>query len=268
MSVLDVLMPRLPSPPSVFLSDDVNRVADKIAQAGIGAVIVLDDDGTLAGIISAERLVSALSQHRETFDLLKARDVMDPDVYTCTADQPELEVMMLMSKHHVRHMVAMLNERVFGIVTLDEVVQARLQKVSRVTEQIASERDDQRRLAIADAHVNSNLDVFSVYRAWTAVQSDIGIDKLDDRAKQILWFLADAEHAGRSVQLKDLMKNHRWGAYPTVRRSIDQLLSAGLIEYGAPQDGRGKPFTLSDRGRDLFLRVSSAVAEQITATTE
>lgn len=261
-------MPRLPSPPSVSLRDDVYRVVDKIAQARIGAVVVLDDDGRLAGIISAERLVTALSQHRETFNLLKAQDIVDPDVYTCTTDQPELEIMMLMSEHNVRHVVAMLNEHVFGIVTLDEVVKARLQRIAQVTGRVTAEPDYERRLAVATEHINANLDVFAAYRAWTIAQSDFGIEKLDDRSKQILWFLADTEHAGRSVQLKDLMKKHRWGAYPTVRRSMDQLLSAGLVEYGAPQGGRGKPLTLSDRGRDLFLRVSSLVAEKMTATTE
>lgn len=265
MTVLDVLMLRLPSPPLVFLSDDISRVADRIAQTGIGAVVVLDDGGTLAGLISAEQLVSVLSQDQDAFRLLKARDVMDLDIFTCTTDQPALEVMMQMSDRSIRHAVAMLHGHVFGIVTLDEIVKARLQNVAHVTGRLAAEPGYQSLLAVANEHPIANLDIFAVYRAWIAAEREIGIEELDDRAKQILWFLADAEHAGRSVQLKDLMKMHRWGSYPTVRRSIDQLLSAGLVEYGPLEDGRGKPFTLSDRGRDLFQRVSSAVSEHMAA---
>lgn len=60
------------------------------------------------------------------------------------------------------------------------------------------------------------------------------------------------------MRLRDLMKQHRWGSYPTIRRSMDELFEAGLIEYAIDTDGRGRRYKPSERGHKFFERFAES----------
>lgn len=260
MTILEILIQRFTTIASVSENDDLNSIAGKVILHGAGAVVVLDSALRLVGIITEGDVVKALANKREQFFTLKARDLMNPEVFTCRPDDTELEILTAMTERNIRHMAIMVEERVAGLVTLEEAVRQRLNKVSQFTEQLAQEPHPALRDAMLDGHLTSSWDVFSVHRAWIALQQEFGLADLDSRSQQMLWVIGDADRGGEPIQLRDLMKGHRWGTYPTIRRAINELLNAGLIAYTLGTDGRSRRFRLSERGKSLFSKVTHFAA--------
>lgn len=263
MTVSAILMRRFSAIASVTEADDIDAVASKLAHHNIGAVVVLDASGRLTGIITDGDLVRAFAHRRSELPVLVAKDIMNPDVHTCRSDETELEIMAVMTEKQIRHMAVMMDESVVGLVTLDEAVSQRLQKIKLLNEKAAQEADNEKRLALVDQHLKESWNIFEVFRAVRAVQEQTGLDRLDDRSKQLLWWIGEADNMGRQLQVKDLMTGHRLGTFPTVRKHLDELLDLGLVEYLAAPDGRGKPFQLSRHGREVFGQMTKAVSDTI-----
>jgi len=263
MTVSAMMMRRFSAIASVAETDGIDAVASKLAHQNLGAVVVLGVSGRLAGIITEGDLVKAFAHRKAKLPELVAKDIMNADVHTCRSDETELEIMTVMTEKRIRHMVVMMGESVVGLVTLDEAVRQRLQKVRLLNEMAAQQVDNDRRLALVDQHLKETWSIFEVFRAVSAVQDQTGLNRLDDRSKQLLWWIGEADNMGRPLQVKDLMVGHRLGSFPTVRKHLDELLEAGLIEYAPAFDGRGKPFQLSPRGRDVFGQMTRAVSDTI-----
>lgn len=263
MTVSAMMMRRFSAVASVIEHDDLETVADKLTLHDIGAVVVLSAAGRLIGITTDGDMVKAFSRRKTELAQLTAKDIMNPDVHTCRSDETELEIMTVMSERQIRHMAVMLGESIVGLVTLDEAVKHRLAKVRELTEKAQNEVDQGKRLALLDQHLKESWSIFEVFRVVSSVQEQTGLATLDDRAKQLLWLIGDADSAGTPLQVKDLMVGHRLGTFPTVRRHLDDLMEAGLVEHAVAPDLRGKPFQLSQRGRDIFRKMSKAVSDTI-----
>lgn len=263
MTVSAILMRRYSAIASVTETDDIDAVASKLAYHNIGAVVVLSTTGGLIGIITDGDLVQAFCHRKAQLPTLTAKDIMNVDVHTCRSDETELEIMTVMTEKQIRHMVVMVDESIVGLVTLDEAVKHRLAKVRHLTEQAQQEADNSKRLAMVDQHLKETWSIFEVFRAVSAVQKVTELAKLDDRSKQLLWCIGEADNMGRPLQIKDLLVGHELGTFPTVRRHLDELLEVGLIEYGVRTDGRGRPYQLSQRGREVFGQMTKAVADTI-----
>lgn len=269
MTVSDIMMRSFSAVASVQEDDALHTVTAKLSLNGLGAVVVLSASGKLVGIVSDHDVVQALSTHRTDFAQLRARDLMKTEVLTCSPAETELELMAVMMARNIRHMPVMVDEKVVGMVTLEDAVRQRLEKIGRLARDSQGERDDQTRLGILDRHLKDNLSIFEVFRAVSSVQEEVGLARLEPRAREMLWVIGEGERRGRPLQLKDLMMHHRWGAYPTVRRHLLELQERGWITYGtAPQgqDWKGKRYCLSDAGRQAFARMSQAMAGTIMST--
>lgn len=263
MTVSAMMMRRFSAIASVTETENIDAVAEKLALHNIGAVVVLSTTGRLLGIVTDGDLVKAFVHRKAELPALKAKDIMDADVHTCRSDETELEIMTVMTERHIRHMAVMMDESVVGLVTLEEAVKHRLQKVQHLNEKAAQEANKEKRLAMLDRHMKEAWSIFEVFRAVSAVQEDTGLSKLDDRSKQLLWLIGEGDNAGRPLHIKDLMVGHRWGSFPTVRKHLDELMEEGLVEYTVATDGRSKPFQLSRRGREVFEKMTSAVSDTI-----
>ena len=71
----------------------------------ISALVVTDDDGFLAGVITRTDLVRA-AYERIDWDQLLVRDYMNRDVVTVRLDEPLTKVMELLIDHHIHRVVA------------------------------------------------------------------------------------------------------------------------------------------------------------------
>ncbi|MSP95198.1 MAG: CBS domain-containing protein [Alphaproteobacteria bacterium] len=97
----------------------------------IGALIVQDRKGALAGIISERDIVRAVAE--EGGDALGrlVSDRMTKDVATCEDTDTIEEIMETMTRCRFRHMPVVENARVTGIVSIGDVVKTRIAETVR-----------------------------------------------------------------------------------------------------------------------------------------
>ena len=248
---------------SVFENDVIETVANKLIHHGIGAVVVLSTTGRLVGIIADGDLVKALPRRMNDFSELTAKDVMNADVHTCRSDEKELSIMTVMTEKKIRHMVVIHGDSVVGLVTLDEVLKHCLLKVEHLAEKVQQETTKSERVAALDQQTMESWSIFEVLRAVSAVQEETALAMLDDRAKQLLWTIADACNAGRPIQVKDLMVGHKFGSFPTVRKHLDELWKAGLVEYAPAPDRRSKPLQTTHLANEIFKEMTKRLSHTI-----
>lgn len=93
-----------------------------MSEVQVGALVVLDNNNKLAGIISERDYTrKIILQNRSSRDT-PVRDIMTENVLTVSPDQSMEECMVIMSKNHIRHMPVVEGDRVIGIVSVMDVM--------------------------------------------------------------------------------------------------------------------------------------------------
>lgn len=111
--------------PQTALEDVVEMLRAK----RIGAVLVRDADGSLAGILSERDIVRKLSDIGKDAMTLTAEDAMTRYVQTCDAQDHLLTVLRVMTEGRFRHMPVLEDGRLVGVVTIGDVVSHRLKEL-------------------------------------------------------------------------------------------------------------------------------------------
>lgn len=112
----------------------VAQIVQQLSARRIGAVLIMADAGTVAGIVSERDLVLAFSRHGTAALDLEARQVMTRDVVTCHPDDPIEHVMSLMTSGRFRHLPVMERDELIGLISIGDVVKARLEETQHETE--------------------------------------------------------------------------------------------------------------------------------------
>jgi CBS domain-containing protein len=93
-----------------------------LAEKHIGALVVIDDSGHLAGIFSERDYAREVALKGKTSRMTKISEVMSTKVITVTPDQLTDECMELMSGKRIRHLPVIENDRVIGILSIGDLV--------------------------------------------------------------------------------------------------------------------------------------------------
>ena len=115
--------------PSGFISVPpearITTVISILAERCIGAVMVVDS-GRLVGVLSERDIVRSLAEHaQETLDMTAAA-LMTPNPTTGTPETTVEEAMEVMTNGHFRHVPIMENGALIGLVSIGDVVKARI----------------------------------------------------------------------------------------------------------------------------------------------
>ena len=114
---------------TVGIDEKITEVTRTLAVERLGAVVVMDDDGKLAGIISERDIVRALNERGAAVQDLGVSDLMTRSVITCTPENSIEEVMELMTSHQIRHLPVVDGDALLGVVSILDVVKSRLSEV-------------------------------------------------------------------------------------------------------------------------------------------
>lgn len=97
----------------------------------IGAVVVLADNGSVAGILSERDIVRHLTG--DPAGLLKraVREVMTTSVITCTRMATISELMEQMTTHRIRHIPIVEDGELVGIVSIGDVVKRKIEEAEQ-----------------------------------------------------------------------------------------------------------------------------------------
>lgn len=106
----------------------VAEAARALATHRIGALIALEGDGTIAGILSERDIVRGLALQADGCLRAQVRDLMTAAVLTCREDDTVESLMQVMTAKRIRHLpVVDGDNRLTGIVTIGDVVKSRLE---------------------------------------------------------------------------------------------------------------------------------------------
>ena len=102
------------------------EIADIISSRRIGAVLVLDQAGQLAGIVSERDLVKCMAKHAGAVTTLTAADLMTSDVTTATPETSADSALSIMDHGYFRHLPVMTDGKLAGIISIRDVVKYQL----------------------------------------------------------------------------------------------------------------------------------------------
>ncbi|MEM7523357.1 MAG: CBS domain-containing protein [Pseudomonadota bacterium] len=107
-----------------------------LGERGIGALVVTDEAGALRGILSERDIVRKLAETPGQTLPKKVGEIMTRDVKTCGPKEPLVSVLKTMSAGRFRHMPVVDGGKLVGMVTVGDVVHARLNELEQETLQL------------------------------------------------------------------------------------------------------------------------------------
>jgi CBS domain-containing protein len=108
----------------------VGEAAKLLDQRRIGALVVVDAQRGLAGILSERDIVRGLSRHGPAALDMPVGQLMTVDVLTCSPDDSLDSLMSTMTSNRIRHLPVLDGGRLAGIITIGDVVKARLDETT------------------------------------------------------------------------------------------------------------------------------------------
>lgn len=97
----------------------------------IGAVVVLSDSGSVAGILSERDIVRHLAGDPARLLDRAVREVMTSEVITCTRQTDISELMERMTMHRIRHIPIVEDGDLIGIVSIGDVVKRKIEETEQ-----------------------------------------------------------------------------------------------------------------------------------------
>lgn len=112
----------------------VGQVSRQLSTRRIGSVLVVDRLERVAGIVSERDVVQAVATHGVGALDLDAAQVMTRDIVTCDPDDSIDHVMETMTRGRFRHLPVVRHGELLGLISIGDVVKARLAETSHETE--------------------------------------------------------------------------------------------------------------------------------------
>jgi len=104
----------------------VGEAAGVLSAEGIGALLIMDRAGKVAGILSERDVVRAVANHGMEAVALPVTEVMTANVIFCKPADSIDALMTEMTQRRFRHLPVMDQGRVIGIVSIGDVVKNRI----------------------------------------------------------------------------------------------------------------------------------------------
>ena len=111
---------------TIRTTDKVSVAIEKLNEERIGALVVVDRWGKLAGMFSERDVLHALARHGAEVLTYEVHELMTPDVTTCAPTDRIDDVMKVMTAHRVRHLPVMEGQELVGLVSIGDLVKHRL----------------------------------------------------------------------------------------------------------------------------------------------
>jgi len=100
----------------------VGEAAAVLAKNHIGAIVVTDAAGGIAGILSERDVAVSLPKYGAALGETKVSEIMTADVIACNTETTVKQVLDIMVSHGIRHLPAVEGDVLKGVVSLRDVV--------------------------------------------------------------------------------------------------------------------------------------------------
>lgn len=102
---------------------------ERLAEEGVGALVVSNDGQRIEGIISERDIVRSLGRGQTGALALRVDDLMTSEVVTCVPSDTVDALMAVMTDRRIRHVPVVEDDRLAGIVSIGDVVKWRLHEL-------------------------------------------------------------------------------------------------------------------------------------------
>jgi CBS domain-containing protein len=126
MSVAALLTNKADKLITVASGASINEALAMLAEHKIGALVVADGDGHIAGILSERDVVRGLAERGPSVLTQTVGDLMTAPVQTCTRSDGVDTIMRRMTEGHFRHMPVVEGTRLVGVISIGDVVKNRM----------------------------------------------------------------------------------------------------------------------------------------------
>ena len=111
---------------SISADATLSEATRLLARRRIGAIVVRDESGALAGILSERDVVRAVAEESVTALARPVSLYMTRAVATCTEQDSIESLMEMMTNGRFRHLPVLENDRIIGVVSIGDVVKTRI----------------------------------------------------------------------------------------------------------------------------------------------
>ena len=114
-------------------------VVRELVRFNIGSLLVREtSDGPVLGIITERDILRAQAAHAEPLTQLTVARFMSRNLITAQPDDDIGVAMGLMTTHRVRHLPVLLGEKLYGIVSIGDLVKAHYDELEMENHQMRS----------------------------------------------------------------------------------------------------------------------------------
>ncbi len=110
-------------------SSTVLDVSQQLSEKKIGAIVVVGDDGDVAGIISERDVVRLVAKHGAVALDMPVSDVMTREIVSCNLAVTVDELMAMMTRGRFRHVPVIEEHALIGIISIGDVVKNHIAEV-------------------------------------------------------------------------------------------------------------------------------------------
>jgi len=114
----------------------ISEAARLLARRRIGAVVVRDRDGTIAGILSERDIVRAVADDSVAALGQTVGSHMTRAISTCSESDTVENIMEQMTRGRFRHVPVVNNDQLCGIISIGDVVKSRIEETVREAESL------------------------------------------------------------------------------------------------------------------------------------
>ncbi len=110
-------------------SESVRAALALLADRGVGALVVSSDGRRVDGIVSERDVARGLHEHGAGLLTEPVASLMTAEVHTCPPSARVTDLAQTMTDHRVRHVPVVADDVLVGIVSIGDVVKARLDEL-------------------------------------------------------------------------------------------------------------------------------------------
>ena len=119
---------------SLKAAEPVTAALKMMAENQIGAILVTDAEGVIAGILSERDIVRSAKELGETVFKKNVGDLMTTEVVTCSPKDPVAAIMGMMTSQRFRHVPVVEDGKLVGVISIGDVVKSRIEEAESEAE--------------------------------------------------------------------------------------------------------------------------------------
>lgn len=129
MRIADILRNKGSKVATMRATSTVDELLTQLAEHNIGAVVVTDPAGGIAGIVSERDVVRRLHDRGGALLAAPLTEIMTSDVVTCHPEDAVEDLTVIMTDRRIRHIPVVADEGLVGIVSIGDMVKSRISQL-------------------------------------------------------------------------------------------------------------------------------------------